>query len=232
MSTCFPPFKMCLPLLLCHKCFFYGFKSLFLSESVLIFHCYTTNYPKWSHSKQHKVIISVSVDQEFSTFGRVLGLGSHNAEIAMLASFIVIRKLDWEKTHFQVASGCWQHSSFCNYKSEVPTVLLAVDQSQVLAMWPPPNQQWGISLALNSSCVSNLSDFPFCNQHTTPPPKKANSAFKGLMCSGRAHLDNFPILKSTVPYNIPSYRSKISYAQSQRSGRARIPGGWKSWGPS
>ena len=49
-------------------------------------------------------------------------------------------------------------------------------------------------------------------------------AFKWLMLSGQAHLDNFPIISSTVPYNIPRNKSKISCAQSQKSGKAYIPG--------
>ena len=101
--------------------------------------------------------------------------------------------------------------------------MLAVDKSQVLAMGPPPMQQKGISLALNSSCVSNLSAFRFCNQLPDPPTSTLKT-FKWLMFSGQAHLDNFPIRSSTVPYNIPRNRSKISCAQSQKSGKAYIPG--------
>ena len=59
----------------------------------------------------------------------------------MLASFILMWKLDQEKTHFQVVRGCWQNLSLCHYRSEVRIVLLAVDESQVLAIRPPLMQQ-------------------------------------------------------------------------------------------
>ena len=71
--------------------------------------------------------------------------------------------------------------------------------------------------------ASNLSAFPFCNQ-LPHPPTSTLKAFKWLMFSGQAHLDNFPIISSTVPYNIPRNKSKISCAQSQKSGKAYIPG--------
>ena len=125
------------------------FHVLFLPNDILVTYCCITNYPKVSGLKQQTFIISQFLWVRNTGTGRLAGClltqVSHKAVIKVLATAVIISKVNWVQTPFQAhLSSFWQTS-----EDPIPSLLiwflvgfrssLAVGQRpQFLATWASP----------------------------------------------------------------------------------------------
>ena len=104
---------------------------LFFYSSVLAFYFCITNFHKPSSLKQKPFITSQVLGVRGPVcFTWVLHSGSHQAEIKVSASGILIWRLDQGKIHFQVP---WQSSFYCSCMNEVPIFVMASSQRPLSA---------------------------------------------------------------------------------------------------